>query len=580
MGAYIALVDRALAEGQSLFPAQVGPVGVVTDLPPVTPAPPGISGTRSGALAAAGHYAGQWKAARIADDAATAAANEAAEQASAGRAAATSLRMTAQAQAVAMAPAAEAGPVGMRALVAAMNEKLAAMQHLIETSDRHNQQLASRLRNAADIHERLQPAPLSPPHNPTAGSTIPPVTTAPEDVKEWWESKSQSEKDSLIGNHPDEIGNLDGIPSADRDLANRTMMNIDLAKVEQAATDHRVSIEQVKAQPLDYGLTPVDVTRYDNATKVQAGLDYNSTQTRAETFLLTYKPEAFNGQGRAAIAINNPDKNPNVAIVVPGTSHSVATGWLSASDASNLYAEMQAITPGQNSIIAWMGYDAPDSLSDPRIASTPLAHQGAGLLSMDLNGLKVTNEGDSHFTLIGHSYGSTVVADAAWTVGSTGFVGADDVVLIGSPGTDMAKSAADFHLPAGGHVYVGSASTDPITQLGQIPSVPAPGTVATLGLGPDPSAENFGATRFRAEAPGITWNAHSHYYVPGSESARSLGLIASGHGDQLHSNGLTAPPRPDFIDRFIGTALNGPLGALPDPELTRIAADPPQRSTW
>jgi pimeloyl-ACP methyl ester carboxylesterase len=120
---------------------------------------------------------------------------------------------------------------------------------------------------------------------------------------------------------------------------------------------------------------------------------------------------------------------------------------------------------------------------------------------MDLNGLKVTHEGDSHFTLIGHSYGSTVVADAAWTVGTTGFAGADDVVLIGSPGTDMAKTAADFHLPAGGHVYVGSASTDPITQLGQIPSVPAPGTVATLGLGPDPSADNFGATRFRAEAP-------------------------------------------------------------------------------
>jgi hypothetical protein len=158
VGAYVAQVDRALAEGQSLFPAQVGPVGVVTDLPPATPAPPGISGTRSGAEAAAGHYSGQWKAARIADDGATAAANEAAELAAAGRAAATRLRTTAQAQAVAMAPAAEAGPAGRRALVAAMNEKLAALHHLIETSDRHNQQLASRLRHAADIHELLQPA--------------------------------------------------------------------------------------------------------------------------------------------------------------------------------------------------------------------------------------------------------------------------------------------------------------------------------------------------------------------------------------------------------------------------------------
>jgi hypothetical protein len=43
---------------------------------------------------------------------------------------------------------------------------------------------------------------------------------------------------------------------------------------------------------------------------------------------------------------------------------------------------------------------------------------------------------------------------------------ADDVVLIGSPGTDLADSAADFNLPEGGHVYVGAASTDPITHLG------------------------------------------------------------------------------------------------------------------
>lgn len=38
----------------------------------------------------------------------------------------------------------------MRALVAAMGEKLAAMQHLVATSDRHNRDLASQLRQLRD----------------------------------------------------------------------------------------------------------------------------------------------------------------------------------------------------------------------------------------------------------------------------------------------------------------------------------------------------------------------------------------------------------------------------------------------
>ena len=38
---------------------------------------------------------------------------------------------------------------------------------------------------------------------------------------------------------------------------------------------------------------------------------------------------------------------------------------------------------------------------------------------------------------------------------------ANDAVLLGSPGTDLAGNVADFHLD-GGEVYVGAASTDPI----------------------------------------------------------------------------------------------------------------------
>lgn len=392
-----------------------------------------------------------------------------------------------------------------------------------------------------------------------------------DEVKKWWESKSRHDKDALIREHPDQIGNLDGIPTVDRDAANRTVMNRDINKVDSAAADRNVSADDIRINPLDFGLTQVDIIRHHNATKVKEGLDHNQIQTGADTYLLIYKPEAWNGQGRAAVAIANPDKATNVAITVPGTSHSVANGWLSSNDSSNLYNEMKATTPQTNSVIAWMGYDAPDSLTDARIASTTLAHEGAGLLAFDVTGFKSTSEG-ANFTVIGHSYGSTVVADAAWAK-----MPADNIVLIGSPGTDMARSAADFHLPDGGRVYVGSASTDPITHLGKMPPIPAPGTVATIGLGPDPSVDGFGSVRFKAEVPGFSVNDHSRYYQPGTESLRSMGLISSGQGDALQGHGLIAPPRRSAADQILGTLVTGPAGAFSDLEFPRLPSSGPPR---
>lgn len=110
-----------------------------------------------------------------------------------------------------------------------------------------------------------------------------------------------------------------------------------------------------------------------------------------------------------------------------------------------------------------------------------------------------------HVTVAGHSYGSTTVADAFANSGMR----ADNAILLGSPGTDVAQSAADFGVD-GGQVYIGDASTDPVGWLGQLGNT-LPGEIndslgsmvgPTAGLGADPAFEDFGATRFRAEVPG------------------------------------------------------------------------------
>jgi hypothetical protein len=319
-----------------------------------------------------------------------------------------------------------------------------------------------------------------------------------------------------------------------------------------------------------------DVTRYVNAVWVKRGLDYNRFKTGAAVLLLLYKPMEFGGQGRAAIAIGDPDSAGHAAVLVPGTGNSVANGWLANNDdAANLYTETLAATGHSQgvSVLAWMGYDTPDAIADPRVAQTTLASRGGAVLAADVNALKVTHRGPSHVTVIGHSYGSTTVADAAAGYG----MDADDVVLVGSPGTDLARTASDFHLPEAGQVYVGASSTDPVTNLAGLPiALPDAGlTPEPIGLGADPAADGFGSTRFKAEVPGWTlgsWTDHEHYFDKGSESLYGIADITSGHGTALQSHGMTAAHRDSLLGP-LAPRLGLPDWSIPllDPELTRPA---------
>ncbi len=235
-----------------------------------------------------------------------------------------------------------------------------------------------------------------------------------------------------------------------------------------------------------------------------------------------------------------------------------------------------------------MGYHAPEfdfqhpeaAVLDPsklQEVGTPwLARAGGAVLADDVNSLAVTHDGSipSHVTVIGHSYGSTTVADAFAHSGMR----ANDAVLIGCPGTDLAHSAADFHL-GGGKLYVGAASTDAISLIGETGSVPPNalnvalgGPLGTLaGLGVDPAHEGFGAVRFRAEAAGsqsvVPWfDDHSHYYDRGSEALHNMTEIATGHGGKLANEGMLAPSREEGRVST-PSEIHTPFGTIPLPHV-------------
>jgi hypothetical protein len=421
-----------------------------------------------------------------------------------------------------------------------------------------------------------------------AAPQIPPPGTSAEDVNKWWTSLTPEERQRLLAEHPEEIGNLNGVPVLARSDANIAVMTQDLSRVRDVAGRYGVSVDDVVRDPGKYGLSATDITRYQNADQTKQGLDHDAGDPLRPNpvYLFAYDPLAFGGKGRAAIAIGNPDLAKNTAVIVPGTSSSVKGGWLheNHNDALNLFAQANAADPkSPTAVIAWMGYDAPNDFSDVQRISTPeLARTGGQALAQDVNGLWATHLGaGQHVAVLGHSYGSTTVADAF----VLGHMHANDAVLIGCPGTDLAPNAASFHLD-GGHVYVGDASTDPVGMLGELNGVSKhffgddiPGQLfgRDPGLGTDPAADGFGSVRFRAEVPGsdgINPHDHSYYYHPGSEALHSMADIASGHGDALESDGLTAQHR--YQPGKVNIPGLGPAGlgipgspAVIDPEWSR-----------
>jgi hypothetical protein len=252
-----------------------------------------------------------------------------------------------------------------------------------------------------------------------AAPQIPPPGTSAEDVNNWWTSLTPEERQRLIAEHPEEIGNLNGVPGLARSDANIAVMTQDLSRVRDVAGRYGVSVDDVVRDPGKYGLSAADITRYQNADQTKQGLDHDAGDPLRPNpvYLFAYDPLAFGGKGRAAIAIGNPDLAKNTAVIVPGTSSSVKGGWLhdNHNDALNLFAQANAADPkNPTAVIAWMGYDAPNDFSDVQRISTPeLARTGGQALAQDVNGLWATHLGaGQHVTVLGHSYGSTTVADA------------------------------------------------------------------------------------------------------------------------------------------------------------------------
>ena len=356
----------------------------------------------------------------------------------------------------------------------------------------------------------------------------PPASAGPEAMNRWWNALSEAEQDALIAAYPDQLGGADGLPASARDRANRALLESDLADLEMKEGDGT--------------LTPEETQRLANARATNQALIYADRYTVPGTEeqpggqLWLYDPDAFGGEGRVAVAIGDLDTADDVSIQIPGIRTDMTSVGDYTREASHLYES--ARYGGDGSSVAtmfWLGYDTPagDLLEWGQVPSEARAADGGERLADAVDGLRASRPGDpAHMTAIGHSYGSTATAYAA----TNHSLAVDDIALIGSPGTGPADQASDFGVGAD-HVYDGRNSRDLVAALGEQGWL-RKSQLFGLGLGVDPSSEDFGARRFEAESANrnpVVRNIddHVHYYDRNSESLYNLGLIVDGHGDDV-----------------------------------------------
>ncbi|GAB7185273.1 hypothetical protein ATKI12_5104 [Kitasatospora sp. Ki12] len=385
---------------------------------------------------------------------------------------------------------------------------------------------------------------------------IPAAGTDPNSVKTWWNGLTDAQQQRMILNHPDLIGNLDGIPAAARDQANRT----NLKNLIQDRQIQLANLGPAPAATIGTGRfirpNPAYTEWKAKRDALQEKLDgFQSIQNRLDGKLdngvggpnsdppLLLLGIGDQGQGRAIVSWGDPDKARNVSSLVPGLNSTVSgVGGGDAMTAKRVYdaavtsATDNKETPSVASVF-WLGYDAPQ-LDGPSVLMQDRAEEGGAAYNKFLTGLRATHEGEpAHMTAQGHSYGSLVVGKATQQPGG---LPVDDIVLVGSPGVGVDK-ASQLGIGAD-HVYVGTAKYDPVADAPS-PGMLIPGWAAVEAItnpdgswhGTDPASESFGGQRFSV-ADGTVTDSHDNYFGKhgkGGDSLPNIGKIVSGHGNTI-----------------------------------------------
>ncbi|QNE47344.1 hypothetical protein F1C58_10835 [Glaciihabitans sp. INWT7] len=331
-------------------------------------------------------------------------------------------------------------------------------------------------------------------------------------VAAWWGSLPTSGKKTLSTQAPEVVGNLDGVPFAVRDRANRLTLTRSVAQLEASIATGAGRAKLVEKRH-----------HLDILEQVKKTLQRTKSESKRQLLTLD-----TSGEVRAAVVVGDLSTADYVSYLVPGMFFTVQgqmydwtviaqdlqtqqAGWL-----KTLSTGDPALVGKTAATVAWIGYQTPGVLD---IASLDRAQSGASFLGHAIQGLRAARADTPPFvSLVTHSYGST----AAMMELAKGGMSVDALAIIGSPGS-AAQSASALAVTKG-NVFVGEAAWDPI--------------VNTAFYGSDPGAPSFGARKMdvAAETDPITHKplaaavGHLGYFDTGTTAMRNLALIGLDQG--------------------------------------------------
>lgn len=291
---------------------------------------------------------------------------------------------------------------------------------------------------------------------PTRHSEDSPQPMTPDERRLWWESLSDSRKRELLEQHPELLGGLDGLPARVRDEANRARINGLVAALEVGLAGHRAALFRLDASdPGGSDGPPTMVARRELLDRIAEAemrlrdLDAVRSALAGDDRLLLLLDTESAGQTRAAMALGDPDTADHVSVTTGGittTVHGSLAGMVTEAGQLRQEAMSQLRDSDREtesvSVIAWLGYDAPQIADGGPgvvdILTRDHAERGAADLSAFFRGLDAANgQRDANVSAFGHSYGSLTTSLALQHEPEHGV---DTAVFYGSPGIAVDNS--------------------------------------------------------------------------------------------------------------------------------------------
>lgn len=270
-------------------------------------------------------------------------------------------------------------------------------------------------------------------------------------IARWWATLSNAQRSALTGRIPEVIGNLEGIPYADRDRANVSRLRALHEEARAAVADAAVHGTPLAVQQARDRLAALEFlhNRYSHG---------RGPRLLPPEFLIALDVSRP-GAPLGSISVGPLDTATTANWLVPGMNSSLMDpeGYLRA--AANLNFD----DPGSATVL-FLGYESP-KLPELDVLSSDRAQAGGSALAKALAGYNAVRDQSglgSQLNVIGHSYGTTT---ATYGLAERD-LRVDNVILVASAGIDPAITSADLH--ANGGVFATEAMRDDIADLGRL----------------------------------------------------------------------------------------------------------------